>query len=40
MEKNPDQLKNLPTLPGVYQFKNKEDKIKTSDDLIKLKGLS
>jgi len=27
MEKNPDQLKNLPTLPGVYQFKNKDDKI-------------
>ena len=27
MEKKPDQLKNLPTLPGVYQFKNKDDKI-------------
>ncbi|MFL3013150.1 MAG: excinuclease ABC subunit UvrC [Candidatus Neomarinimicrobiota bacterium] len=27
MEKNPDQLKNLPTLPGVYQFKNKDEKI-------------
>ena len=27
MEKNPDQLKNLPILPGVYQFKNKDDKI-------------
>ena len=27
MEKNPDQFKNLPTLPGVYQFKNKDDKI-------------
>ena len=27
MKKNPDQLKNLPTLPGVYQFKNKDEKI-------------
>ena len=27
MKKNPDQLKNLPTFPGVYQFKNKDDKI-------------
>ena len=24
MEKNLNQLKNLPTLPGVYQFKNKQ----------------
>tara|TARA_B100000886_G_scaffold206776_1_gene142955 strand:+ start:2101 stop:3933 length:1833 start_codon:yes stop_codon:yes gene_type:complete len=27
MKKNPEQLKNLPTLPGVYKFKNKDEKI-------------
>ena len=27
MKKNSEQLKNLPTLPGVYSFKNKDEKI-------------
>jgi len=27
MKKNSEQLKNLPTLPGVYKFKNKDEKI-------------
>ena len=27
MKKNPEQLKNLPTFPGVYKFKNKDEKI-------------
>ena len=27
MDSNHDQLKSLPVLPGVYQFKNKDDKI-------------
>ena len=27
MDINHDQLKSLPVLPGVYQFKNKDDKI-------------
>ena len=27
MDSNHDQLKSLPILPGVYQFKNKDDKI-------------
>ena len=27
MKKNSELLKNLPTFPGVYKFKNKDEKI-------------